>query len=129
MTLPRTGTDTIPMSTLCRCGHHNGGHIGPDGLGPCDISVRPGELCDCEAFEAVPPPAEPSGNPGQLDKAQTNGPKETDMHPDLIALKKEVDKLYALLSDPQPGLMTWNGFVKERWNAIIELAKSGAPKE
>lgn len=39
-----------PADALCTCTHRNGEHVGPDGLGACDVFVRPGELCPCEAF-------------------------------------------------------------------------------
>jgi hypothetical protein len=35
---------------LCQCGHKNGQHCGLDGIGACQVSVRPGELCSCDAF-------------------------------------------------------------------------------
>ena len=42
--------------------------------------------------------------------------------PDILArLKLEVDKLHALLADPQPGLITWNEMVGRQWKAIAEL--------
>lgn len=46
-----------PSHARCRCGHANGAHCGRDGLGACDVSVRPGELCECDHFEAASEPA------------------------------------------------------------------------
>lgn len=43
--------ELLRSDEVCRnCSHKNGQHCGRDGLGPCDVSVRPGELCPCEAF-------------------------------------------------------------------------------
>lgn len=39
-------------------------------------------------------------------------------NPLLEKLKIEVDKLHALLADPEPGLATWNMFVGETWKKI-----------
>ena len=39
----------------------------------------------------------------------------------LSELKEEVQKLLALLEDPQDGLMTWHGFLKERSDNISKL--------
>jgi hypothetical protein len=39
----------------------------------------------------------------------------------LEKLKKEVALLNNLLQHPQPGLMSWNMVVAERWHSIIEL--------
>lgn len=39
----------------------------------------------------------------------------------LPELKVEVDRLHALLADPEPGLITWNMFVGETWKRIAEL--------
>ena len=44
----KTGRSGLPP--LCRCGHENGEHCGRDGLGMCDVQVRPGELCECDGF-------------------------------------------------------------------------------
>jgi len=41
---------------------------------------------------------------------------------DLNKLQTETEKLLALLKDRQPGLSTWNGFVKERLENIVALA-------
>lgn len=48
--------DVVGSDALCTCGHRNGEHCGPGGLGPCDVAVRPGELCACEGFRPVPTP-------------------------------------------------------------------------
>ena len=39
----------------------------------------------------------------------------------LEKMKDEVNKLKALLDDPQPGLFTWHGFVDERIKSINKL--------
>ncbi len=39
----------------------------------------------------------------------------------LIKLQSEVARLHSLLADPEPGLMTWNGAVCDRWKAIAEM--------
>ena len=39
----------------------------------------------------------------------------------LEALKPHVDKLHALLAEPEPGLFTWSMFVAKEWRAIAEL--------
>lgn len=38
----------------------------------------------------------------------------------LEKLKEHVDKISALLNDPQPGLMSWNEFLDENLKAIIK---------
>lgn len=39
----------------------------------------------------------------------------------LDELKQEAEKLLALLKDPQPGLMAWNGFMQERLQNLQKL--------
>ncbi len=39
----------------------------------------------------------------------------------LEQLKSEVEKLSILLKDPQPGIMCWHGFLKERIESINEI--------
>lgn len=39
----------------------------------------------------------------------------------LEKLKKEVFILNKLLQDPEPGLISWNMYVAEKWHKIIEL--------
>ena len=44
--------------------------------------------------------------------------------PDLLTRTTEVvDKLHALLHDPQPGLITWHGFVVQRLTELRELSE------
>jgi hypothetical protein len=45
----------------------------------------------------------------------------------LDPLRSNVDRLKALLDDPQPGLMTWNEAVGKRWEAISEMWRLGIP--
>lgn len=40
---------------------------------------------------------------------------------DLDELQSEAEKLVSLLKDRQPGLMTWNNFLRERLEAIHQL--------
>lgn len=40
----------------------------------------------------------------------------------LEKLQEETEKLLALLQDRQPGLMTWNMFLKERLESVVTLA-------
>lgn len=43
---------------------------------------------------------------------------DSQLPPPLDALKRDVDRLHALLADPQMGLMTWNMMVGETWKRI-----------
>ncbi len=43
------------------------------------------------------------------------------LHPTLEVLKIQIDALYSLLNHPEPGLMTWNNFVSQRWYEIVKL--------
>lgn len=47
---------------------------------------------------------------------------------DLSLLKEKVDKLKALLEDPQEGLLTWSMFMCENWKAISEMWVEGIPE-
>jgi len=41
---------------------------------------------------------------------------------DLDELQTETEKLLLLLKNRQPGLITWNGFLKERLENVVKLA-------
>jgi hypothetical protein len=42
--------ELLDREARCTCGHANGEHCGRDGMGLCDVAVRPGELCACDGF-------------------------------------------------------------------------------
>ena len=47
---------------------------------------------------------------------------------DLTKLKESCEKLVSLLNDPQPGMVSWNGFVGERIDEIEkEIKKAKSP--
>jgi hypothetical protein len=43
--------------------------------------------------------------------------------PMLIKLRTHVEKLHALLAEPEPGIVHWCLFVGEEWKKIVELWK------
>jgi hypothetical protein len=46
----------------------------------------------------------------------------------LDELQTEIEKLSLLLRDRQPGLFTWNGFLKERLENVVNLAAKAGIK-
>ena len=42
----------------------------------------------------------------------------------LDELQKETERPLALLKDRQPGIMTWNDFMRERLQSVVDLAAS-----
>jgi hypothetical protein len=51
------------------------------------------------------------------------------LSPLFAALKDHVDKLHALLAEPEPGLMTWSMFLGEHWKAVVGLWHEGIPEK
>lgn len=47
-----TAAPRFSGADLCRCGHRNGLHLGPDGLGPCEHTTgdKLDPFCHCDAF-------------------------------------------------------------------------------
>lgn len=54
---------------------------------------------------------------------------ETEKGIDLDELQGEAEKLVSLLKDRQPGLMTWNDFMRERLEALHSLASKALNKK
>ncbi|OGZ29228.1 MAG: hypothetical protein A2427_03040 [Candidatus Nealsonbacteria bacterium RIFOXYC1_FULL_40_7] len=55
------------------------------------------------------------------EKSKSAGEKKS---VNLDDLQQEVEKLLALLKDRQPGLITWNGFMQERLQALHKLTSA-----
>lgn len=43
------------------------------------------------------------------------------LSPTLTQLRDYAGRLHSLLSDPQPGLLTWTSMVAREWTAICDL--------